>query len=422
MHSTNTHVPPLPASGTCLAITKHAMRHPDATKVTSNTNTQKPWSLKNLVDYASFTQHFIWRKQLGDGGDGAVSEYFWKTSWKDAVAAKVPKGSHGSKMRMMSEIKLLMTIGQHDNINGMLAYCGNFEPASPAVFFQVCDLGDVHSYTEKWFAQQRQTKSKNLRLHEVTVLKLMRDVASALDFLHNGHDGICFVHNDLKPENILVLTPPDHEGKGIPTEPIFKITDFARYTTYPTLPKDKPGKYSGTPEFAPPLAERDGLPKPSVDMWGLGATIQCFALNTLPIQSKEAFVRPRTQMGKTFPNSKDEWNSEKWRNLIPVTYRPLNVMRTDLQKDWDLADCWSSHHPYSTALNNWYCKLFDNNPVTRITSAHFAKYVLPSLEKQMLIAKELALAQSSFDQMRLLREQAQVQEAGELALRMQAVD
>lgn len=123
-------------------------------------------------------------------------------------------------------------------------------------------------------------------------------------------------------------------------------------------------------------------------------------------------------MGKTYPNSKDEWNLEKWRDLRPVIYRPLNVARQDLREHSDLADCWSHHFPYSTALNNWYRMLFDSSPVARITSAHLAKYVIPSLEKQMLIAKKLALAESSFEQIRLLQEQTQVQKAAEMALRM----
>ncbi|KAH7398756.1 kinase-like domain-containing protein, partial [Phaeosphaeria sp. MPI-PUGE-AT-0046c] len=321
------------------------------------------------------------------------------------------------------EVKALQAIGKHDNIAGMLAYCGNFEPASPAIFFEVCDLGDAHTYKGKWFAQQEQTKGNDCRLPEVTVLKLLHDMCLALDFLHNGRD-ICYVHNDLKPENILVVSPPGYKGKGVPTEPIFKITDFARSTGYPTPPKSKPGHWSGTSEYTPPLEEQKGVPKPSVDIWSLGASIQSFVLNTIPVQSREYLVQYRKEIGLSYPELEDDeiWGSYTWRKLRLVVYRPLDVTREVLNTDWDLASCWPYHRPYSTALNDWYAMLFDKDPVTRITSAHLKTYVVPALVKQMLIAKRLALAESGFEKARLLREQLEVQKTGEKDLRMEDLD
>lgn len=385
----------------------------------------RPWSLKHLTDYTNFTKYFGYERQLGKGADGTVTAYHVRSRPENVIAVKVPReGSHRVKMSLIQEIRCLQQIGEHDNIAGMLAYCDNFQPASPAIFFDVCDLGDMHVYKTKWFDQQRQKKSKSFRLPEVTILKFLHDMSLALNYLHNGKGGICYVHNDLKPENVLVVSPPDHKGKGVPTEPIFKLTDFSRSTVYPTPVNDRPSHWSGTPEYAPLPEERKGVPMPSVDIWSLGASIQSFALNTQPVQSREEFVRCRKAIGFSYPMLNDEhaWGSNTWRDLRLVVYRPLDVTREVLKADWDLADCWSHHRPYSTALNNWYAMLFDDNPVARITSAHLKKYVVPALRKQILIAKKIVVVESGFERAKLIREQVEVQKVSERALRMQDLD
>ena len=148
------------------------------------------------------------------------------------------------------------------------------------------------------------------------------------------------------------------------------------------------------------------------------------ALNTKPTQSREAFVRRRQELELPYPGLKDnaQWKSNSYGELRPVIFRPLNVNRDVLKKDWDLARCWSSHQPYSAALNNWYSMLFEKDSVARITSAHLKKYVVPSLEKQMLIAKKLALVENGVNKARLLRERLEVQKAAETALRLESLD
>lgn len=142
--------------------------------------------------------------------------------------------------------------------------------------------------------------------------KLFRDIALALDHLHNGLDKQ-YVHNDLEPHNVLAVLPDGYAEKGVlPEEPIFKVSDFARLTPFPA-PIGRPSKgFDGTYEYAPPEQEQAAPVLPSADIWSLGATLQYMALGILPVQSREAFIWSRKGAGKSYPDVDDDeaWNSD----------------------------------------------------------------------------------------------------------------
>lgn len=373
------------------------------------------WTVQDLESFALFEKHFVKKSVLGKGGDGIVHSYTHLFGYKK-IAVKTPykitlKGGEA----LVEEIANLKAIGKHDNIVSMLAFCKDFPPMGPAIFFPVCDLGDLISYRDKWFKQEWAQKGASLRVPDVTVLKLMRDISLGLDFLHN-QSGKCYVHQDIKPENILVVTPPGFVGT-VPPEPIFKITDFARLSTYPMpadyIPKDD---FRGTYEYAPPQHERIGPLKPAIDTWGLAATIQSFALNIEPTQSRAAVIRDRTSAGKPSPGIDDEeqWKTEHWRSRRPVIYRPLNITHAELVRNWDVEErdreFVQFHKPYSTMLNNWYKMMFDGQPEMRATSAYLKKYVVPLIDQQLLIEKELEWATQGFDKAVSLKESVAVRQ------------
>jgi hypothetical protein len=62
------------------------------------------------------------------------------------------------------------------------------------------------------------------------------------------------------------------------------------------------------------------------------------------------------------------------------------------------------HMPYSTVLKNWYLSMFDSQPESRATSAYLVKYVVPLIDQQLHIEKQLALAMEGFDEALSLEE------------------
>jgi serine/threonine protein kinase len=350
------------------------------------------WNPNVSVSHHAFIQGFRRHKMLGNGGDGTVESYRHLSS-EEEVAVKTPRNEKYSSVNAIeSEIKNLKALGKHENISSMLAFSNDFQPIRPAIFYQVCDLGDLFTYMTLWSDQQTRMGQPK-QIAENTVWKLFRDMIMGLDFLHNGHS-IGFVHNDFKPENILVLTPPDHIPGLLPAQPIFKITDFARLSMFPTPLGHTPEKWSGTYEYGPPRCERAGPTGPSVDMWGLGATIQTFALDIMATQSRRAFIKDRVASGSSHPDITDAkaWGHDYWRARLPVIYRPLHATREVLFKDWDVPKGFlQNHSPYSVHLNFGYAQLLDKNPRTRATSAHLKKYIVPWIDQDLLCRKEMML-------------------------------
>jgi serine/threonine protein kinase len=277
----------------------------------------------------------------------------------------------------------------------MLTYCDDFQATSSyAIFFNVCDLGSLRNYKHQWHAQQKLKNGSSDGIPEITLMKMMRDVSLGLDFLHNSQS-TGYVHNDLKPDNILVVTPPDYTAGDIPAEPIFKITDFGCSTKV-----GEPKRHRGTYEFAPPEVERKGPLKPSIDIWALGATIQQFALDLRPTESRETVIR-RLQLEKKSapdPNNNKEWGTDHWRGHRYAIYRPINATYQQLRDEYDVpAQQPEFYRSYSDNLNIWHSMMMRLPAKFRVTSAFLAKIVVPCLEKHMVIERKMAKAKKHFD-------------------------
>jgi len=376
------------------------------------------WTTADLTTFERFSAHFVVVEEpdkLGEGSDGCVRAY----KHRHTAHVIAVKHSHKSKKYydslILREATNLEKVGLHNNIAFMLALCADFispTTVGPAIILQLCDLGDITNYAIRWQEQQKR-RGKSTRMHEVTVLKLFRDVSLALNHLHNELD-TCYVHNDLKPANILALTPPGYEGDGIPIEPIFKVTDFARIAAYPTPPDAKPIEFRGTFEFAPPIVERGAPVRPSADIYSLGATIQAFALSLdKPVATKQTFIAMRKAQGKVYPQTKEEWNSYEWRARREVVARSLSATAKELVENWDVdpADA-KDHTPYGGVLNGWYMQLLNPKPNIRPTSAQLKEYVVPILDNQIEIAKHEALAREVFEKVDRIRKEVEARRKG----------
>ncbi|KAF1916757.1 kinase-like domain-containing protein, partial [Ampelomyces quisqualis] len=335
---------------------------------------------------------------LGSGGDGIVFQYRHRVS-EEIIAVKTSRATGYRSVRgILAEIKQYEILGAHENICAMLAYCKDFRPnRSPAIFFPVCNW-DLRGYKTQWHAQQKRKTGKSDGMPEITVMKLMRDISLGLNFLHNGHP-ICYVHNDIKPDNILVVLPPDYTAGDIPAEPVFKITDFGRTTVFPRPLEDLAGKWKGTYEYAPPRAERTLPPKPGVDVWALGATMQKFALDLNPTESRMAVIRRRQLARQEHPHVNDdkEWGNQFWRAQRNVLYRPINLPYQTLCLEYDVPTREPEYYrQYSTNLSHWYDMIMRTPAKFRVTSSFLAKIAVPFLDRQMAIERQMALSRKSF--------------------------
>ncbi|KAH8730536.1 kinase-like domain-containing protein [Phaeosphaeriaceae sp. PMI808] len=337
-------------------------------------------------DYQTVCAEYFDNGVLGEGADGTVRRLMCKEDGR-LIAVKTPKPREDTAIRydvaIMSEFINLLHMEDHPNIAGMIGFCNDFPPRGPAIFLPFCDLYDVSKYRKIWCSQESAAGRPPV-VHEATILTLFRDVSLGLDYLHNSCE-IRYIHGDLKPENILVSTPPNYRGKGMPLCPIFQIADFARSTPYP-MPQDRPStNWRGTFAFSPPHVERVPPIRPSADIWSLGMSIQVFALDIYPFQSRRAFLNDRIARNLRVPATKEEWKLAYWFSRIPTIYRPLNVSAESLQQDWDTTKLLPNHTPYSGKLNHWYKELSVEDPAARITSEQLRKFVVPMIDMELLI-------------------------------------
>ncbi|MCA1657438.1 MAG: serine/threonine protein kinase, partial [Actinobacteria bacterium] len=91
-------------------------------------------------------------------------------------------------------------------------------------------------------------------------LKLLVNVAAALDLMHSGHNtaGVPVIHRDVKPANIIVTA----RGDSV-------LVDFGLTRGLPA--GQRLSGVTGTPGYLPPEASEAGVYTPSTDRYALGA-------------------------------------------------------------------------------------------------------------------------------------------------------
>ena len=389
---------------------------------------EQPFDTNDLRVYRRFSQLFTQRYYLGDGGDGIVHAYEHKSS-KALVAVKTPHSFTSESDRIKAtkrlevEIKNLSIVQQHEHIAGMLAWSST----PMAIFLPFCELGDLTSYVVKWKSEQRRQRKIMQRISEVTIWKCLHDMVLALDYLHNKCENYGYTHNDIKPDNILVELPKDWKMEdGIPDEPVFRLTDFARMTREHPTESAQLTRFCGTPEYAPPFNERGAL-RPSGDIWALGGTLQILALGVYPIQSHEAFSDSRRSQEKFVPHliDKNAWKKSHWRHLIPTTFRPLSATKEELINDFDVHDSivieefypnrpWE-HKPYSKRLDRWYQWMFEKDEKKRATAKILVRYCVPAIARKILVAREEERALECFERAKALRDEIVIKQQSRVA-------
>lgn len=257
------------------------------------------------------------------------------------------------------------------------------------MFLEYCELDDLKSYRETLTCPPPSDLAARYPPEE-TAWKLLRDMSSALSWLHNKG----YVHGDLKNANILVTAPPNTPPSRVSTEPIFKLADFSRLAPY-GLPHEE-FRFHGTWEFAPNRPERDAPMAPPVDIFALGATIQTFIYGYNATESRSSYANRQHELkarSAEYDNMHD-FRSTFTRSPRLVIFRPIDVPSEALT-DWDFADRElpsKNWKPYTSSLSRWYKSLMTYSVEERITGEDLKKYLLLIVDRRIEIERKATLA------------------------------
>lgn len=200
-----------------------------------------------------------WRTPLGEGGFGAVYIATDRKT-KEKVAVKKIAKKFTDNRSFQQEMNAFLHIrqrGGHPNICGLSE---NFDEGE--YFYLVLDLvsgGEMFDHLCSHGAYS-----------EADAARLVREVASALAFLH----GTGCVHGDLKPENLMLSSENQSDA-------VIKLVDFgcAQIVDQDSPLYDRSGSFvaANTPGYSPPeMVRKEQKLKElhqSVDMWSLGVII-----------------------------------------------------------------------------------------------------------------------------------------------------
>jgi len=205
------------------------------------------------------SRYFVewYRPPLGEGAFGVVYSAKDRDTGERVALKKIPKRftDNVSFQREMHALLHLRDNGGHPNIVRLRE---NFDEGD--YYYLVFDIitgGEMFDHLVKKGPYS-----------EADAARLVREVASALAFLH----GIGCVHGDLKPENLMLSTEKA-------TDAVVQVVDFgcAEVSTDKTLLTAKKEIGGNTPAYCPPESfHRDFPDKPmdaSLDMWSLGVIV-----------------------------------------------------------------------------------------------------------------------------------------------------
>jgi serine/threonine protein kinase len=220
---------------------------------------------------ADIESKYIWDRDQNKVGEGAYSTVYQavrKDFPTEKVALKEISKQYTDHMNFQQEIEAMLYIQQKGGHPHLMGLHEHFETKDSYIlvldFIQGGELFD-HLI-------------QNGAYSELDASRIVRDIASALNFLH----GIGIVHADLKPENVLLST----SRRG---DSVIKVADFgtAVFVGDPLVNDDvavdegdddrigpEPCYGAPTPAYSPPECILRTTPiQPSMDMWALGVIL-----------------------------------------------------------------------------------------------------------------------------------------------------
>ena len=228
-------------------------RNPSQPKIICNKVSKRYLKFSESVELGlepePYISDFIIKKELGRGSFGKVFLATHKNTKVNYALKVINKNNKLDEENSFfgREIEIMYTL-KHPNC---IQLFGNFEDDS---FFYF-----IMEYAPKGNLYNLIRANKNEGLDKVLVANMMKDIISAVHYLHNLNPPI--IHRDIKPENILITK----DNK-------VKLTDFG-WANYLNLDDEERNTLCGTPLYlAPEMIERTGHGK-NVDIWCLGVLL-----------------------------------------------------------------------------------------------------------------------------------------------------
>ena len=157
------------------------------------------------------------------------------------------------------------------------------------------------------------------KISENELAKLMENIASGLEYLHNLPEPI--IHQDIKPENFLI----DENGQYLLSD--FGMSKKTKRTMIKSISigrktqkiQDRENIGGATPSYAPPESYDPRLekraPKPQSDIWSFGAALFELASGRLPFDKYGGLIQRKGVALPDFPSGKF---SKEFEDLVKL--------------------------------------------------------------------------------------------------------
>ncbi|KAL9079772.1 MAG: hypothetical protein Q9157_001344 [Trypethelium eluteriae] len=235
---------------------------------------------------------FVRGEQIGKGSFATVYSARHKSKKSLAAVKSVDTQKLTKKLRdnLQSEIEILKSL-QHPHIVAIFA-C-HHAPDRMHIIMEYCSLGDLSQFIKgrntlgnhavMADAMRKYPNTQGAGLNEVIVRHFLKQIASAVQFLHDRN----IIHRDIKPQNLLLNPSPTSlrqqrpEDKpleasanslvpmvGLESLPMLKIADFgfARFLPQTSLAET----LCGSPLYMAPEILRYEKYDAKADLWSVG--------------------------------------------------------------------------------------------------------------------------------------------------------
>ena len=222
-----------------------------------------PESAEKGLEHEAKITDFEILKELGSGSFGnvyLVKHKVTKAEYAIKAIDKRNKTNEEEKPYFRREVEVMYKI-HHPNV---VKLYGHFEDNNYCYF--------IMEYISKGNVYNLLPTDKKKRLSTKIVASIIKDVISAIYFLHNMKPPI--IHRDIKPENVLL-------SDGL----VAKLTDFG-WSNY-IQEDEKRTTVCGTPIYlAPEILEEKGHDE-AVDIWCIGVLLFELATAAVPFQGND---------------------------------------------------------------------------------------------------------------------------------------
>ncbi|CAF1803834.1 unnamed protein product [Brassica napus] len=238
---------------------------------------------------------------LGKGGFGQV---FKGTLQGSETKIAVKRVSHGSSQGMREFMAEIATIGRlrHPNLVRLLGYCRYKEELYLVYDFMPNGSLDRYLYAES--DQEQLTWDQRF--------KIIKDVSSALAYLHHGWLQVV-VHRDIKPANVLI----DDKMNA-------SLGDFGLAKLYDQGSEAQTSRVAGTFGYMAPELMRTGRPTTGTDVYAFGVFM-------LEVSCGRKLFEPRAEPEEVVLA---DWTINRWENGDILPDNVLDIVRTEKMGKW----------------------------------------------------------------------------------------